>query len=84
MLWTILVGAAAGYLAGHILRGEGYGAIGNIILGIFGGILGDFLFSLAGLGPTGFVGDLIAATVGSILLVFLFGKRRHGNRHAEE
>lgn len=83
MLWTILIGAAAGYLAGHILRGRGYGAIGNIFLGVLGGVLGDFLFGLAGLGPTGFIGELISATVGAVLLVFLFGRRRHGGRHAD-
>lgn len=80
MIWAILIGAAAGYLAGNILRGEGYGAIGNIFLGVLGGFLGDFLFSLAGFSATGIVGKLISATVGAILLVFLFGKRRHGGR----
>ena len=76
MIGAILIGALAGYLAGHILRGRGYGALGNIILGIFGGLIGDFLFGLLGLGPTGLAGDIIAATVGSILLVFAFGKKR--------
>lgn len=83
MIWAILVGAAAGFLAGHILRGEGYGAIGNIVLGILGGVVGDFLFGLAGLGPTGIIGELIAATVGAVILVYFFGKRRHGGRSDE-
>ncbi len=79
MIGSILIGALAGYLAGHILRGKGYGALGNIILGIFGGLIGDFLFGILGLGPTGLAGDIIAATVGSVILVFAFGKsRRHG------
>lgn len=76
MIGSILIGALAGYLAGNILRGKGYGALGNIILGIFGGLIGDFLFGILGLGPTGLAGDIIAATVGSILLVFAFGKAR--------
>lgn len=80
MIWAILIGAAAGFLAGQILRGEGYGAIGNIFLGILGGVVGDFLFGLAGFHTTGLIGELIAATVGAILLVYLFGKRRHGGR----
>lgn len=84
MIWTILIGAAAGFLAGQILRGEGYGAIGNIILGVLGGVIGDFLFGLAGLGPTGLAGELISATVGAVLLVYLFGRRRHGGRRVHD
>jgi len=79
MIWTLIIGALAGFLAGHILKGGGYGALGNIILGIFGGIVGGFLFGLIGLGPTGLVGRLIAGTVGAIILVYLFGKKRHGS-----
>jgi uncharacterized membrane protein YeaQ/YmgE (transglycosylase-associated protein family) len=82
MIWAILIGAAAGYLAGHILRGRGYGAIGNIVLGILGGVIGDLIFGLAGLGPNGLIADLIAATLGAVLLVYLFGKKHHGGRAA--
>ncbi len=84
IIGSILIGAAAGYLAGHILRGKGYGALGNIILGIFGGLIGDFLFNILGLGPTGLAGDLIAATVGSVILVFAFGKKRNRAEPEEE
>ncbi len=84
IIGSILIGAAAGYLAGNILRGRGYGAIGNIILGIFGGLIGDFLFGIVGLGPTGLAGDLIAATVGSVILVFAFGKKRHQHDDSED
>ncbi len=85
IIGSILIGAAAGYLAGQILRGKGYGAIGNIILGIFGGLIGDFLFGIVGLGPTGLAGDLIAATVGSVILVYAFGRNRnHGEPDDED
>jgi len=84
MIGSILIGAVAGYLAGHILRGKGYGALGNIILGIFGGLIGDFLFGILGLGPTGLAGDIIAATVGSVILVFAFGKKRNHDEPEEE
>ncbi|TNE60946.1 MAG: GlsB/YeaQ/YmgE family stress response membrane protein [Alphaproteobacteria bacterium] len=74
MLWTILVGALVGWLAGQIVRGRGYGIFGNILIGLVGGLIGGFLFGLLGLGPTGLIGDLIAGTVGAVLLVlFLFG-----------
>jgi len=84
IIGSILIGAVAGYLAGNILRGRGYGALGNIILGIFGGLIGDFLFGIVGLGPTGLAGDLIAATVGSVILVFAFGKNRHRKEPDED
>jgi len=84
MIGSILIGALAGYLAGHILRGKGYGALGNIILGIFGGLIGDFLFGILGFGSTGLAGDIIAATVGSVILVFAFGKSRHRSDPEDE
>ena len=83
MIGTILIGAAAGYFAGHILRGRGYGALGNIALGVLGGILGGLAFGALGLGPHNLIGDLIAATAGSVALVYFFGKKRHGGREAE-
>ena len=80
MIGTILIGALVGFLTGHIMRGEGFGAIGNIILGIFGGIVGRFLFGFAGLGPSNLIGDIIAGVVGAIVLVCLFGETRR-RRH---
>ena len=83
-MWTILIGGLAGFLAGQILRGEGYGILGNIILGLLGGVIGGFLFSIAGLGPTGLIGEIISRTVGAIILVYFFRKRRHGGRAENE
>ncbi len=80
MIGAILVGALVGFLTGHIMRGEGFGAIGNIVLGIFGGIVGRFLFGLAGLGPTSLLGDIIAGVVGAVILVYAFGETRR-RRH---
>jgi uncharacterized membrane protein YeaQ/YmgE (transglycosylase-associated protein family) len=83
MISTIIVGALVGFLAGHIIRGEGFGALGNIILGIFGGIVGKFLFGMLGLGPNGLIADIIAGVVGAVILVFAFGetrRRRHNRR----
>lgn len=80
MISTIIIGALVGFLAGHIMRGEGFGALGNIILGIFGGIIGKFLFGLAGLGPSSLLGDIIAGVVGALLLVYAFGETRRRRR----
>ncbi len=81
MIETIITGAIVGFLAGHIIRGEGYGALGNIILGIFGGIVGNFVFGVIGLGPTGWIGDVIAGVAGALILVFVFGETRYRRRH---
>ncbi len=78
MIMTLLIGALVGFLAGHILRGEGYGALGNIILGVLGGLVGGLLFGVLGLGPTGLIGKIISGTVGAVILVYFFGKKRHG------
>ncbi|WP_417459959.1 GlsB/YeaQ/YmgE family stress response membrane protein [Kordiimonas sp.] len=80
MISTIILGALVGFLTGHIMRGEGFGAIGNIVLGIFGGIVGRFLFGMIGLGPTGLIGDIIAGVVGAVILVYVFGETRR-RRH---
>lgn len=80
MIWALIIGAIVGFLAGHILRGEGYGAIGNIILGIFGGLVGGFLFGIIGLGPTGLIGEIISGTVGAVILVYFFGNKHHGGK----
>ena len=80
MIMTLIIGAFAGFLAGHILRGEGYGALGNIILGVFGGLVGGLLFGVLGLGPTGLIGEIISGTIGAVILVYFFGKKRHGGK----
>lgn len=73
-LWFILIGACAGWLAGQILKGGGFGVVGNIIVGVIGAVLGGFLFGLAGFTATGLQGQLISATVGAIVLLILLQK----------
>ena len=78
MLWSILgwivIGAIAGWAAGELMRGDGFGFTGNAVIGILGAIVGGWVFSLLGL-PTdyGFVGSLFTATIGAIILLFTFG-----------
>lgn len=67
----IAVGALAGWLAGNIMRGRGFGLIGNIIVGIVGAVLGGFVFSLLGIITGGFIGAIIMATIGAILLLYI-------------
>ena len=70
-MWFILIGLAAGFLAGVVVKGHGFGIIGNIIVGIIGALLGGFVFGLLGLSTTGKLGELICAFVGAIVLLFL-------------
>ena len=72
-LWFILIGAAAGWLAGQILKGSGFGLIGNIIVGILGGLLGGLVFPMLGIRFAGTIGTLVMATGGAVLLLFLLG-----------
>jgi uncharacterized membrane protein YeaQ/YmgE (transglycosylase-associated protein family) len=77
-LWFCLIGLVAGWLAGQIMKGRGFGFIGNLIVGVIGAILGGFLFRAVGFAAGGTLAELIAATVGAIVLLFilgLFGKR---------
>lgn len=69
LLWFLLIGLAAGWLAGQIMKGGGYGLVGDMIVGVIGAILGGFVFGLLGLAATGLLGSLITATVGAILLI---------------
>ncbi len=71
-LWFILIGLAAGWLAGQLMRGGGFGVIGDIIVGVIGALLGGFLFNAIGIYPGGgLLGSLVVATIGAIVLIFL-------------
>lgn len=70
-IWFTLIGLAAGFLAGLVVKGHGFGVVGNIIVGIIGALLGGFLFRLVGLSATGKLGELICAFVGAIVLLYL-------------
>jgi uncharacterized membrane protein YeaQ/YmgE (transglycosylase-associated protein family) len=70
----LLIGAVAGWLAGQLMRGGGFGLLGNIVVGIIGAFVGGFLFGLVGLSAgSGLVGSLITAVVGAAVLLFLIG-----------
>ncbi len=71
LIWFLLIGLIAGALAGRVMRGAGYGIVGDIIIGIIGAILGGWLFGLLGIQAGGLIGSLITAFVGAVLLIFL-------------
>ena len=72
ILVIILVGAVAGWLAGLIVKGYGYGLLGNIVVGIVGAFVAGLVFPRLGLSiGSGIVGSIIHATVGAVILLFL-------------
>lgn len=71
LLWFLLIGIAAGWLAGQVMKSGGFGLVGDLIVGVIGALLGGFLFGLFGLAATGLLGSLVTATVGAIVLIAL-------------
>ncbi|MCF6314205.1 MAG: GlsB/YeaQ/YmgE family stress response membrane protein [Verrucomicrobiales bacterium] len=67
----LLIGAVAGWLAGTLMRGGGFGIFGNIVVGIIGSMIGGFVFGLLGLSAGGLVGSIVMATAGAAILLFV-------------
>ena len=65
----LVIGAVAGWLAGVIMKGGGYGLVGDIIVGVIGSLIGGWLFGLLGIAAGGLIGSIIAAVVGAIILI---------------
>jgi uncharacterized membrane protein YeaQ/YmgE (transglycosylase-associated protein family) len=79
LIYLLLIGLCAGWLAGQFTEGKGFGLVGNLIVGVIGAILGGFLLRLIGLTSTGLLGELITATLGAVVLLVILqkvGKRR--------
>jgi uncharacterized membrane protein YeaQ/YmgE (transglycosylase-associated protein family) len=71
VVWWLLVGLIAGALASFVMRGGGYGIVGDIVVGLIGAFVGGFLMSLFGLGATGLVGTIIVAFLGACVFIAL-------------
>jgi len=71
LIWFLLIGLIAGWLAGMVMKGGGYGIIGDMIVGVIGAFLGGWLFGVLGIGVGGLIGSLITAFVGAVILIFL-------------
>src|SRR5262249_26771563 len=73
IIWLV-IGAVAGWLAGQIMKGYGFGLIGNIIVGIIGAVLAGWLLPMIGLVIGGnILADIINATIGAVILLFIIG-----------
>ncbi|NAS31683.1 GlsB/YeaQ/YmgE family stress response membrane protein [Flavobacteriaceae bacterium R38] len=74
LLYALLIGGLAGWIGGKIMKGGGFGVLINIILGIVGGIFGNWLFGILGIHiASGIVGDLITGVIGAVVILFLAG-----------
>jgi uncharacterized membrane protein YeaQ/YmgE (transglycosylase-associated protein family) len=73
-LYWIIVGLIAGWLAGKVMKGEGYGVLVDIILGILGAVVGGWVFSLLGFHAGGLIATIIVAFVGAVILVWIVRK----------
>jgi len=71
LIWFLLVGLIAGWLAGRVMRGGGYGLVGDMIIGVIGALLGGWLFGLLGISAGGLIGAIITAFVGAVVLIAL-------------
>ena len=70
VIYWIIVGLIAGWLAGRVMKGGGYGVLFDIILGIVGGIVGGWLFGMLGISAGGgLIGSIIVAFIGAVILV---------------
>lgn len=72
IIWFVLVGLIAGWLAGVLMKGGGFGVLGDIVVGIVGALIGGFLFGSLGVFPGGgLLGAIIVATIGAVVLILL-------------
>ena len=69
LIGWLIIGLLAGWIAGHLTRGRGFGCVVDIILGLIGAVIGGWIFTKLGVALWGFWGSLAAATVGAVILV---------------
>jgi uncharacterized membrane protein YeaQ/YmgE (transglycosylase-associated protein family) len=71
LIWTVVIGILAGFLAGKVVKGHGLGLLMDLVVGIVGSLLGGWLFSIVGLAAYGLIGRLFMAFVGAVVLLLL-------------
>ena len=72
LLWFLIVGLIAGWLAGVLVKGGGFGLVGDLVIGVVGAFIGGFLFSTFGVSTGGgLLGSIVVATIGAVVLLFI-------------
>ena len=80
LLWTTIIGIVAGFLAGKVVKGKGFGLIFNLLIGVGGAILGGWIFGQLGISiGTGLISTLITAFIGAIVLLFIINLLKKHN-----
>ena len=69
----LAIGAIAGWLAGLLMKGGGFGLLGNIVVGVIGAVFGGYVFGKLGVSVGGLFGSILTATVGAAILLFIVG-----------
>jgi uncharacterized membrane protein YeaQ/YmgE (transglycosylase-associated protein family) len=73
ILTVIIVGVLAGWLAGKIQKGKGFGLVGNLVVGVLGSVFGSWLFWQLGFAAYGFLGNVVVAVIGALVILWLVG-----------
>jgi uncharacterized membrane protein YeaQ/YmgE (transglycosylase-associated protein family) len=71
LILFLLIGIVAGWLAGQIMKGSGFGLVGDLVVGVIGALLGGWLFGLLGISVGGLLGSLVTALIGAIVLLYV-------------
>jgi uncharacterized membrane protein YeaQ/YmgE (transglycosylase-associated protein family) len=71
LIWTILLGILAGFIASKLVSGSGQGLLMDLVIGIVGSVLGGWIFTLLGLAAYGLIGQLIMAVIGAVVLLLI-------------
>ena len=71
IIWWIIVGLIAGWAAGRIMKGGGYGVIADVLLGIVGGGVGGWVVGLFGIAAGGFIWSIVVAILGAVILIWV-------------
>ncbi|MCB9837716.1 MAG: GlsB/YeaQ/YmgE family stress response membrane protein [Phycisphaeraceae bacterium] len=69
----LLIGLVAGWLAGLIMKGRGFGMVGNLVVGVLGAVAGGMIFDAAGVESAGLPGSIVVAVVGALVMLFFIG-----------
>jgi len=78
VLLFLVIGVVAGFLAGKIMKGAGFGLVGDLIVGVIGSFIGVWVFGLLGIVSGGILGLLIASVVGALLLLYIIRLAKRG------
>ncbi len=80
IIYFLIIGALAGFLAGKILKGGGFGLVGNLVVGIIGAVVGGFLFGVLGIHVgNGLIGSLVTAVIGAVVLLWVISFFKKGD-----